>query len=150
METAEGRALRERNREFVRRFIERMIADQSESAIDEFLAADFVDHNAPPDQPPGREGVKHTLRKVRHALADVRVHLDDLLADGDKVVIRHTAEATHVGSFMGYPGTGNRLSWTTISIYRIVDGKIAERWGLMDHAKLLHELRGDPHSAPPP
>ncbi len=133
----------ERNREFVRRFIEQVVSDRRESAIDEFLSPAFVDHNAPPDQPPGREGVKRTLKKVQHAFADVRVHLDDLLADGDKVVIRHRAEATHVGSFMGYPGTGNRLSWTTISIYRIEGGKIVERWGLVDHAALLHQLRGD-------
>ncbi len=133
----------QRNRELVRHFIERMTTDGRESAIDEFLSPYFIDHNAPPDQPPGTEGVKRTLKKVQHALADVRVHLDDLLADGDKVVIRHRAEATHVGSFMGYPGTGNRLSWTTISIYRIEDGKIVERWGLIDHAALLHQLRGD-------
>ena len=86
-----------------------MITDRSENAIDEFLSPDFFDHNAPPDQPPGREGVKRTLRRSQHAFADVRVHLNDLLVDGDKVVIRHRAEATHVGSFMGYPGTGNRL-----------------------------------------
>jgi predicted ester cyclase len=142
METAGEQSTQEQNRHFVRHFVERMMAEQSESALDECLAPGFIDHNAPPDQPPGREGAKHTLRKAMHALSNMQVHLEDLLADGDKVVIRYTAEATHVGSFMGYPGTGNRLTWTTISIYRVEDGHIVERWGLVDHATLLHQLRG--------
>jgi steroid delta-isomerase-like uncharacterized protein len=126
----------------VRRFIERLINQKDESAIDDFLAPDFVDHNAPPDQPPGPEGARRMLQRVLGALDDLRTELDDIIVDGDKVAVRHRAYATHVGSFMGFPGTGKRLSWTGISIYRVENGKIVERWGLIDHQALLHQLRG--------
>jgi steroid delta-isomerase-like uncharacterized protein len=130
---------RERNGKLVRSFIDRIISDPG--AIDEFLAPGFVDHNATPDQPQGREGVRQILGKVRSALTELRVQLEDLIAQGDRVVVRHRAEAVHVGNFMGFPGTGKTLTWTGISIYRIENGKIAERWGLIDHAALIQQLR---------
>jgi steroid delta-isomerase-like uncharacterized protein len=130
---------RERNGKLVRNFIERMLNDPG--ALEEFLRPDFIDHNATPDQPQGREGVKRILEKVLSALGGLRVKLEDVIAEGDRVVVRHRAEAVHVGNFMGFPGTGKTLRWTGISIYRIEDGKIAERWGLIDHAALIQQLR---------
>ncbi len=133
----------EQNRDLVRRLMDHMVRDPSDGAIDEFLSEDFVDHNAPPEQGPGPEGVKRSLKKTLAALANLRLQLEDIIAEGDKVVIRYKAEATHVGSFLGFPATGRRLSWTTISIYRIAGAKIVERWGLVDHTALVHQLRGD-------
>jgi steroid delta-isomerase-like uncharacterized protein len=131
--------IRERNGKLVRDFIERMLNDPG--AIEEFLCPGFVDHNATPDQPQGREGVKRILEKVLSALSGVRVQLEDVIVEGDRVVVRYRAEAVHVGNFMGFPGTGKTLRWTGISIYRIEEGKIAERWGLIDHAALIQQLR---------
>lgn len=131
----------ERNKALIRRFIDRLVNERDPSAaVEQFLAPDFVDHNAPPEQPPGPEGVKRVSERVLSALADLRVEMDIMIAEADKVAVRHRAQARHVGNFMGVPATGKILTWTTISIYRIENGRIAERWGLIDHADLLRQL----------
>lgn len=133
----------DRNKDLITLFIHRIAHDFSEETFDEFVSPGFVDYNAPPEQPPGVDGFKHILKRVSVALSDLKVDLLDIIAEGDKVVVRYTAEATHTGSFMGFPGTGKRIVINTISIYRIQKGKIAERWGLIDHANLLRQLRDE-------
>lgn len=141
MNPDEAQGTLDQNKMLVRRFVERIIAERNPALIDEFLTANFIDHNAPPEQLPGPEGVKRVLTRVLSVLADFRVDMQDAVAEADKVAIRHRAQARHVGNFMGFPASGKTLSWTTISIYRIENGRIAERWGLMDHADLLRQLR---------
>lgn len=137
----ESQSALDRNKMLVRCFVETLLNEQNPGLIDDFLTADFVDHNAPPEQPPGPAGVKRVLERVLSVLADLRVEMDDVIAEADKVAIRHRAQARHVGNFMGFPASGKILTWTTISIYRIENGKIAERWGLLDHADLHRQLR---------
>jgi len=133
----------EENKSLVVRFVEEMLNRQNPAIIEELIAPDFVDHDAPPGQTAGPEGVKRTLKLVRECLGDFEVLTDDIIAEGDRVVTRHTAEATHIGPFLGFAPTGRRLRWTAISIYRVGDGKIAERWGLMDYRSLERQLRGE-------
>lgn len=130
----------ERNKSLVCRFVDEMLNRWNPAVIDELVAPDFVDHDAPPEQTPGPEGVKLTLSAVQRSLTDFRVLTDDVIAEGDRVVIRQTAEATQIGPFFGFAPTGKRLRWTAISIYRVADGRIAERWGLMDHRSLQRQL----------
>ena len=141
MDPDESQSALERNKTLVRTFIEKLINEQNPAAIDDFLTADFVDHNAPPEQPPGPEGVRRVLERFLSVVANLRVETDMVVAEADKVAIRNRAQARHVGNFMGFPATGKMLTWTTISIYRIENGRIAERWGLLDHADLLRQLR---------
>lgn len=140
MDPDEYHSALERNKALVRRFVDQLVNERNPAAADDFLAADFVDHNASPDQPPGPEGVKRVSERVFSVLADLRVEMDLMIAEADKVAVRHRAQARHVGNFMGIPATGKLLTWTTISIYRIDNGRIAERWGLIDHADLLRQL----------
>ena len=65
---------------------------------------------------------------MNHALPDVVVTEEDLIANDNTVVERSSPAATHQGEFMGTPPTGRRIRWTEIHIYRFVDGKIAEHW----------------------
>ena len=130
----------ERNKDLVRRFVEVVIAGTDLDAIDAMVAPDYLDHDAPPEQKRGPEGVKAMLALVRESLQDLRVTTEDMIAEGDKVVTRHSAEATHTGPFLGREATGRRLRWQTISIYRIAEGKLAERWGLMDVRALQEQL----------
>jgi predicted ester cyclase len=110
--------------------------------LENLVTPAFIDHDAPPGQVPGPEGILHTLAAVGSSLADFSITTEDIIAEGDRVVTRHTAEATHSGLFMGVAATGRRLRWTAISIYRIADGRIAERWGLLDHQGLRRQLEG--------
>jgi predicted ester cyclase len=66
--------------------------------------------------------------------------VDDLIAEGDKVVQHWSSTMTHSGEFMGLPATNKRFSITGISIYRVVDGKIVEYWVEMDRAGMLRQL----------
>jgi predicted ester cyclase len=131
----------ESNKSLVREFISRMLSEPASEVLDQYLAPDFLDHYAPPEQEPGREGVKKVFERARNILSELHVELEDMIAERDRVVIRLKTNAMQVGSFMGFPPTGKEVAWTTISIYRIEGGKIVERWGLMDHAFLLRQLR---------
>jgi len=131
----------EGNKALVLGFVDRLINQKDPSAADDLLAADYVDHGAPRDQPRGPQGVIATYQKVSQALADMTVVTEDVIAEGDRVVTRERVEATHVKLLLGFPPSGKRVAWTAISIYRIAGGRIAERWGLIDIRSLIGQLR---------
>lgn len=130
----------EENKSLVRRFVDEMLNRRNPAVIDELVAPDFVDHDAPAGQAPGPEGVKKALEEVERSLADLHVRTEHMVAEQDLVVTTDTAEATHVGPFLGFAATGRRLRWTAISMYRIAGGRIAERWGLLDYRALHRQL----------
>lgn len=130
----------EQNKSLVRCFVQEILNKDDLAAVDELVAPDSVDHGAPHNQAPGPEGIKRALVVVQGALADLHVVTEHILAESDRVVAGLTTEATHAGPFMGFPPRNRRLRSTTISIFRIADGKIAERWGLMDYRSLQRQL----------
>ena len=110
------------------------------SVMDELFAPDYVNHDPSLGQPPDREGHKRVIAMVREALPDLRETVDDLVAEDDRVVFRWTVTATHERDFMGTPATGKRIEFSGIEIYRIADGRIAERWGVFDRLGMLRQL----------
>ena len=80
----------------------------------------------------------------RLAFPDVSFTVEDMIAEGDKVVDRMTWQATHQGPFMGIPPTGNRLTVTEIHINRIAEGRIVERWAQPDLLGLMQQLGAVP------
>ena len=74
------------------------------------------------------------------AFPDVTVTIQDQIAEGDKVVTRWTAQATHQGNFMSIPPTGKQVTVTAIHIHQIVNGKIAALWEEFDIAGLMQQL----------
>jgi steroid delta-isomerase-like uncharacterized protein len=130
----------ETNKVVARRFGEEVWGRGDVRAADEVLAEDFIEHNPVPGQGPGREGHKQVLKVWRAAFPDLRISVDDLLADGDRVGLRWTAHATHRGELMGTPATGRRVTLTGIEILRIVDGRIVERWSEFNNTEMLQQL----------
>jgi steroid delta-isomerase-like uncharacterized protein len=115
------------------------------AAADELVAADVVEHEEPPPGTPlGREGVKHFFTMLRAAFPDIRIAVEDQIAEGDKVVSRVMCRGTHRGEFMGVPSTGRQVVYEAIDIVRIVDGQIVEHWGVTDALGLLRQLGGIP------
>ncbi|MDP9366228.1 MAG: ester cyclase [Chloroflexota bacterium] len=110
--------------------------------FDDFFAADFVDHNGFPDQRPGVDEVKRAYVAFRAAFPDLHLRstVDDMIAEGDKVIVRTTLRATHRGTFRGTPATGNPIEVEGISIFRVAGGKLVERRGLTDGLGLLRQL----------
>jgi steroid delta-isomerase-like uncharacterized protein len=112
------------------------------AAMDDLFAADMIDHNPPPvpGMAPGLEGIKQAFRVFLDAHPDGTHTVEDMVAEGDKVVARVTGRGTHTGELMGIPPTGKELVMTGIAIYRIANGKIVERWAEHDLPGLMHQL----------
>jgi predicted ester cyclase len=113
--------------------IRRLLADVDRGdadVVERYYAPEYVDHTPSPirRQAPGREGVRQAIELFRRAFPDTRHTVEDLLAEGDRVVARITARATHTGELFGHPPTGRVVTLTGITIYRIVGGRIVERW----------------------
>jgi steroid delta-isomerase-like uncharacterized protein len=135
----------EQNKVLVRRFVEEIFNQGNMSAADELVAPDFVDHEElPPGIPNDREGVKQLTAMMRSAIPDFKATIEDIIAEGDKVVMRMTWSGTQKGEFMGIAPTGKRISVGVIDIIRITDGKFAEHWGLMDNMGMMQQLGAIP------
>jgi steroid delta-isomerase-like uncharacterized protein len=118
----------EENKAVVRRFnelVEEYWRTGDADAFDEVVAPDFVHHA--PGLPPDREGMKQALPMFRAAFPDMRLTVEDMIAEGDKVVDRVTVRGTHQGELMGIPASGTQVEFTEMHISRIADGKIVER-----------------------
>jgi steroid delta-isomerase-like uncharacterized protein len=128
----------EDNKALVRRLDEAFFK-QDFGTFDELLADDFVDHNPIPDSPGGVEGFKQTARTVMGGFPDMDVKTTDVIAEDDRVVHFWICEGTHDGEFMAMSPSGKRVTFTGIEIWRIADGQIAERWGVVDNMDLLEK-----------
>jgi steroid delta-isomerase-like uncharacterized protein len=110
------------------------------ATLDEFYAADMVDHNPAPGQAPGLEGLKQSFMMFHSAFPDMSYTLEDIIAEGDKVVTRGTIRGTHKGAFLGIPPTGNQVAVTGIDIWRVADGKPVEVWHNEDQLGMMQQL----------
>ena len=81
----------------------------------------------------------------RTAFPDFNVSIDDMIAEGDKIVARTTWKGTQKGEFMGIPSSGKRVSFSVIDIIRISGGKFVEHWGLMDNSAMMQQLGAVPN-----
>jgi steroid delta-isomerase-like uncharacterized protein len=134
----------EQNKAVARQFVEEVIGRGNNSLVDELVAPDFVDHQEFLGMPPGREGLKQVNKIMRSAFPDTSATIEDMVAEGDKVVIRWTMRATHKGEFMGMPPTGKSISVGVINIQRFAGGKIVEHWGLTDSMAMMQQLGAMP------
>jgi predicted ester cyclase len=96
--------------------------------------------------PPDLESFKQFLPMFRTAFPDMSPTVEDMIAEGDKVVDPLTWQGTHQGELMGIPPTGNTVTVTEMHIYRISEGKIVERWGQPDLLGMMQQLG----AVPPP
>ncbi len=130
----------EENKDIVRRFWG-VWEEGNIDLVDELLAPDYVNRTpATPNQPTGPEGVKGVVSMFRSGIPDLRVVIEDMIADGDKVAVRYTLEGTHEGELFGVPPTGQRLTIKSIAIERVSDGKIREHWRVTDSLDMMQQL----------
>jgi predicted ester cyclase len=116
------------NKALVRRFFEAQ-AKGDLAALKEMMAPDFVDHNLLPGQTPGREGYLQSVAEDSATFSDVHNVFEEQLVDGDKVISRISTRSLHDrGEYFGLMPAGKKLEVTSITIHRIVGGKIAEEW----------------------
>jgi predicted ester cyclase len=129
----------EDNKGLVRRFYEE-IDKGNLDVIDELVAEDYLDHNPPPfGFAPGREGLKQAFKVFWEATPGYH-RIEDQIAEGDKVVTRLTSFGKHEGDLPGAPRTGNDMEMTSITIHRIANGKLVEKWSEKDVIRLLQQI----------
>ena len=139
----------DQNKALFRQLVEEVFNKGNVSTIDEFLAPNFVEREVlPPGTPSGREGVKQLTMMFRTAFPDFNVSIDDMIAEGDKIVARTTWSGTQKGEFMGIPSSGKRVSFDVIDIIRISEDKGVEHWGVMDSSALMQQLGVIPAGPP--
>jgi steroid delta-isomerase-like uncharacterized protein len=110
-------------------------------AFGDLIADDFVDHEELPGLPGNKEGVKDFFRMQIAAFPDLRVIVEDVIADGAKVVARARFTGTHKGELMGIPPTGKSVDVPLIDIMRFDDaGLMSEHWGVFDVMAMMQQL----------
>src|SRR5215211_1033173 len=114
-----------------------------EDALAEVYADDCILHEADEDIV-GIEGLAQFVSMMRSAFPDLRITLEDDMAEGDKAVTRWIGQGTHQGELMGIAPTGNQVTITGITIHRIEDGKIVEEWENWDALGLMQQIGAVP------
>jgi steroid delta-isomerase-like uncharacterized protein len=127
-------------KQLVRDSIETVWRQRSIDELDRFLAVDFVDHTAPPGSAPGLVGFTDGVRRILAAFPDARNAIDEIVAEGDWVVVRWTMTGTHTGDALGFPATGREIQLNGITMSRVVDGRIGEHWSYRDDLAMLRQL----------
>ena len=131
----------EKNKLLVHEFFEEAWVKGNVAAVDEFMAADYVEHPRPSTLPPGTEGLKQLIAAYRTAFPDLKMTLDDIFGEGEMVAYRWSVSGTHLGDWLGIPPTGNHITATGITIFRIAGGKVVESWTSIDLSPTDEELR---------
>ena len=129
----------EENKDIVRRYQEAYNTANYE-ALDEVVAADVLTPNMISNMPRGLEGAKLVHQKTLTGMPDYHTAIEDIIAEGDKVVARVRITGTHTGDFYGIPPTGRHIDLSGIYIVRIADGKIVEHWGEENGSEVLRQL----------
>lgn len=130
----------EENKQLVRRYYEAVAGNLV--GIEEIVTADFIDHHFPPEMPPGPAGVRQFFTEFIAAFfSDLRIEIDSLLAEGDRVDCHFAALFKHTGKFADIPPKGNQLRIPAISSFRIAGGKLAEAWEIYDSGDMLRQMR---------
>jgi predicted ester cyclase len=129
------------NKRLVRRFYKEVYGDWNMALVDEVVSPRFTSHDWPEGSPIGPQGFRAFYSAIRTALPDARYEVDDLISEGDKVVVRWRLVGTHEGDFRGIAPTGRAIALKGIAIYRVDGGKLMERWVVTDLHGTLEEIR---------
>ena len=128
----------EKNKDFIQAFNEDFWNKHNIAAFEKYHTTDFISHY--PEGDMNGEQFKGLCQAYFSAFPDLHVTVDDLIAEGDKVVKVWTAHSTHKGELMGIPPTGKAIVVKGMEVFRIADGKIAENWISQDNLGMMQQL----------
>jgi steroid delta-isomerase-like uncharacterized protein len=138
----------EENKAVVQRFIDEVWNNRNYDLIESIFAEDHVNHDpADPNPAGGPQGARDFVVTLHVAFPDARIEIDDMIAEGDRVVIRWHSTGTHQGELMGIPASGRSATTTGIGIDRFRDGVIVESWTNWDTLGLLAQIGALPSPA---
>ena len=132
--------IQEQNEEIVRRLFDAVVNRGNLAIVEELIASDVIDHNPGPSDMAGRVGLKEVFQMLHRAFPDLHGRIDDMICDGDRVVVRWTIGGTNTQRCMGIGPTNRPILGTGIDILRLEDGRITERWGNSDDMRMLAQM----------
>ena len=137
----------EQNKNIVRRMLESVTTGDS-SIVDELIAPNWVNHD--PSLPPmqGRDGARQLFSMFNTAFPDMKVMVDRIIAEGDRVGAHFSFTGSNTGSFMGVPATGKKVNVVGAGVFRVVDGKLTDNWVNFDAMTMMQQLGLAPTPGP--
>ena len=136
------------NKSILRRYFGEAWNEGRLEVLDDIVGPNYVNHDpAVPGLPDGPAGLKPILAGFRAAFPDLHFTIDDLIAEGDRVVTRWTMRGTHLGEFAGLPPTGRQVVSGGMQIERLENGQIVEHWRKSDDLGLMQQLGAIPGPA---
>ena len=139
----------ENNKTLIRRLYDEALNKGNLAVVDEILAPNYVRHGLASGAPTGPESTKQVFAMMRTAFPDLRITVEPVVGEGDKVAAQLIHSGTHKGEFMGIAPTGKQVMVTTIGIYRFAGSKLEESWILMDQLGMMQQLGAVPPPACP-
>ena len=133
----------EQNKKIARQVFEEVQSKGNLALVDQIVADDFVGHT-PPNDIHGPEGARQFDLMLRGAFPNLKVTVEDQIAEGDRVATRWIFRGTHQGDFMGMPPTGRQVTMSGMTIFRVANGKLVEGWNRPDLLGLMQQLGAIP------
>jgi steroid delta-isomerase-like uncharacterized protein len=129
----------EANKQVVRRYYDEVLNGKAIDVLPEIAVPDYQDNDPLPGQGTGLAGLRDRVTMLTTAI-EQHFTIDDVVAEGDRVVVRWTTNAKQVGDFLGIPATGKSYTIAGIDIHRLQDGKMAEHWHVVDLLSMLQQV----------
>ena len=129
----------EQNKHIARQFIA-AFASADTRTLDRIVAEHMVDHTLAPGQKQGRQGVLEAVEMFRAAFPDLKITIESLVADEDRVSVTGKMSGTNHGTLMGSSPTGKTASFAYMDLYAIANGQIVEAWHVEDLAGMMRQL----------
>lgn len=138
----------EANKTLVRQYYDQILNAGKFDAMGDYVSPNYKRYLSALAAPINADAQKQRLAGLRAAFPDLKLTIDDIIAEGDRVAIRGTVTATQKGAFSGIPPTGKQATVTALETLRIENGKIVEHWGGSDNLDMMQQLGAIP-AAPP-
>jgi steroid delta-isomerase-like uncharacterized protein len=128
------------NKKIAREYVQRVFNERQLDLVSDYVTPDVVWHGGILGDVAGAENVMGMLRSFIGPLADLHAAEQDVIAEGDLVMLRLVITATQRGDLLGVPASGRQIRWNAVDIYRITDGRISEEWAADDAADIMYQL----------
>ena len=133
----------EQNKEIVRGYVQAILVERDFSKFQQYTAPGFyVDRSAVPEAIKGESGLHTQMDMLYSAFPDMKLRIVDIVAEGDKVVVRFEGPGTQTGTFAGVAPSGKKAVWKGLVMYHVVGDKITEAWANWDDTGLIEQLKG--------
>ncbi len=140
----------EQNKTVVRRYYEEVLNRGHVADLDELATSDYVENDPFPNQGNGLDDLKARVSTLLTAFSPCTFTIEDVIAEGDRVVVRWHSSGNHSGDFLGMPPTNRDYTITGIDIHRLSGGRMAEHWHVVDQLSQLQQLGMLPSPASAP